>query len=360
MPSLKWMAPEGKPRFFPLYKKVTSVGRAPTNDVNIDSRDLDEHHFQIAFDGRDFSVSETADTATLHINGKKKRRSKIFHGDRLDVGGVSLSFQVLDEGVVPESEGTSFPTGVAERAALHRLVEFSEQLNRIANVEEQLQTLIDAVIDVTNADKGFVILLKDQKPRITVARNLSKESLPEDVTQLSDSILQKVIETRKPVIVSDAVNDTMFRGSASIMNLRLSSVMCAPLMAEGQLIGVIYVGNDSVRNLFEDASLDVFTVFATQGALILQNAMLRDALRLDRDQLAGALEDRRFGDIVGSCPSLMEVFDTVEKVAGTDVNVLITGETGTGKELIAREIHRRSRRAAKPFVVVNCGAIPEN
>src|SRR5690606_36580411 len=60
------------------------------------------------------------------------------------------------------------------------------------------------------------------------------------------------------------------------------------------------------------------------------------------------------------CPSMLDVFRKLEKVAGTDISVLVTGETGTGKELIAHELHTRSNRAAGPFVTVNCGAIPEN
>jgi len=88
--------------------------------------------------------------------------------------------------------------------------------------------------------------------------------------------------------------------------------------------------------------------------------MLLSALRADKEKLSAELEDKRFGEIIGSCPSMLEVFRKLQKVAATDISVLITGETGTGKELIAREIHRRSNRAQGPFVTVNCGAIPEN
>ncbi len=88
--------------------------------------------------------------------------------------------------------------------------------------------------------------------------------------------------------------------------------------------------------------------------------MLLSALRADKEKLSAELTDKRFGEIIGACPSMMEVFRKLQKVAGTDISVLITGETGTGKELIARELHRRSNRANGPFVTVNCGAIPEN
>ena len=126
------------------------------------------------------------------------------------------------------------------------------------------------------------------------------------------------------------------------------------------MLGLIYVGNDNVVNLFESSSLDVMSIFAGQASLILQNAILLDELSTDKARMEEELGGGRFGDVIGSCASLREVYKRVDKVAGTDINVLITGETGTGKELVARELHRRSKRSEGPFVVVNCGAIPEN
>jgi transcriptional regulator with PAS, ATPase and Fis domain len=136
--------------------------------------------------------------------------------------------------------------------------------------------------------------------------------------------------------------------------------MCAPLLSQGEVIGALYVGNDRVKHLFERPQLDVLTIYAAQASLILQNAMLLTALRADKEKLAQELSDKRFGEIIGSCASMLEVFRKLQKVATTDISVLITGETGTGKELIAREIHRRSPRVSGPFVTINCGAIPEN
>ena len=91
-------------------------------------------------------------------------------------------------------------------------------------------------------------------------------------------------------------------------------------------------------------------IFAGQASLILENAMLLTALRADKEKLAAELSDKRFGEIIGACPSMLEVFRKLQKVAATDISVLITGETGTGKELIAREIHRRSNRVDGPFI----------
>jgi transcriptional regulator with GAF, ATPase, and Fis domain len=361
MPSLKWIRPEGRPKVYSVFKKLTSIGRAGGNDIQIEDRSLADYHAQLVFDGRDFNLNEVDREGEIQINGKKKRRCKIQHADRLTLGAVELVFSAFDESVDRSArDDESDLRGAAQLVGLRMLHEISQRLMQSRTIEEQLESLMDAVIEVTHAGKGFLLLLENGETKITVARHLSGRALPETEHLLSDSIVKRVLETKQPLIVSDAVNDTIFGGAQSVMNLQLASVMCAPLMAQGQLLGLIYVGNDTVRGLFEESTLDVLTIFASQASLLIQNAMLLDQLRSDRDHLVQQLSEKSFGDIVGTNPSLVEVFRKVEKVTTTDISVLITGETGTGKELIARELHRRSHRASGPFVVVNCGAIPEN
>jgi transcriptional regulator with GAF, ATPase, and Fis domain len=357
MPSLKLVPPAGRPRVFPIYKKITTIGRAMGNDVCIEGGGVADFHAQIVFDGRDFNLSEVDRHGEIAINAKSKRRAKLVHNDRLNLGGPELVFSVYDEASLANKDKDD---EAGELAGLRKLHEFSQRLMEIKDVSELLKALMDAVIDVTHADKGFLLLVRGEGPEIAVARNLRQQDIPPSVRHLSDSIVSKVIAQRRPVIVSDALHDAEFQGSESVMNLKLCSVMCAPLIVQGQLLGLLYVGNDNVVNLFEERSLDVLTIFAAQASLILQSALALDQLKSDRDRLQEKLDHKHFGDIVGSCPGLVEIFKRVEKVATTDISVLITGETGTGKELIAREIHARSPRKAGPFVVVNCGAIPEN
>jgi transcriptional regulator with GAF, ATPase, and Fis domain len=357
MPSLKLVPAAGRPRVFPIYKKITTIGRAMGNDICIEGSSVADFHAQIVFDGRDFNLSEVDRHGDITINTKSKRRAKLLHNDRINLGGVDLAFSVYDEG---QSPGKDRDDDAGELSGLRKLHEFSQRLMEIKDVSELLKALMDAVIEVTHADKGFLLLVRDEGPEIAVARNLRQQDIPPSVRHLSDSIVSKVIAQRRPVIVSDALHDAEFQGSESVMNLKLCSVMCAPLIVQGQLLGLLYVGNDNVVNLFEERSLDVLTIFAAQASLILQSALALDQLKSDRDRLQEKLDHKRFGDIVGSCPGLVEIFKRVEKVATTDISVLITGETGTGKELIAREIHARSPRKTGPFVVVNCGAIPEN
>jgi two-component system response regulator HydG len=100
-----------------------------------------------------------------------------------------------------------------------------------------------------------------------------------------------------------------------------------------------------------------------RGAIVAVLKRLLEQRRLDaeRNLLRRQIEKPySFDDIVGTCPAMRKVYEVIEQVADSGVDVLVVGDTGTGKELVARSIHRRSRRAAGPFVPVDCGAIPEN
>jgi transcriptional regulator with GAF, ATPase, and Fis domain len=355
MPCLKWSVPVGKPRAFPIFKKITSIGSAGGNDICLEQPSLSDYHAQIIFDGRDFNFSEVDTQGKILVNGKKKRRGKLIHNDRLTLGEIELTFSLYDEAADDSSNEIA-----TEISGLRKLFEFSQRLMEVKSVSALLDELMDSVIEVTSADKGFLLLVEHGEPRVAVARNLSQQNLPNGVRHLSDSVIERVIQSKRPLIVSDALHDEQFKTSESVMNLKLCSVMCAPLLSQGELLGILYVGNDNVVNLFEESSLDVLSIFAGQASLILQNALLVDSIKSDFDALKQQLDANRFGDIIGSCPSMREVFRTVEKVACADISVLITGETGTGKELIARAVHQGSPRKDEPFVVVNCGAIPEN
>ena len=366
MATIRYYPSEGPPVLRVLHKPVTTIGRDLGNDVHLPDRSVSDHHAQIVFNGRDFQLEELDRNAEILINGKKKRRARLVNGDRLVLGDAQLGFSMYTE--VSEDEfggGTPATDTDAGVSWLRRLHAFSERLMDSRDVESVLETLLDDVIDLTGASRGIVLLVDPgegagAQPRVRASRNVKQEVIEEPSGRISDSIVRQVIETRRPVIVSDALTDTTFGKSESVVALELSSVMCVPLLSQGEVIGALYVGNDEVKHLFERKQLDMLTIFAAQASLIVENAMLLSALRADKEKLQSELKDKRFGEIIGSCPSMQEVFRKLQKVAATDISVLITGETGTGKELIARELHRRSNRNGGPFVTVNCGAIPEN
>ncbi|HUQ04417.1 MAG TPA: sigma 54-interacting transcriptional regulator [Kofleriaceae bacterium] len=357
MPSLRLAAPGQPPSIYHLYKKITSLGSGPDNDVVLPDPLIGDAYASIHFDGQTYTITTLQRKAEVVVNGKKRSKHKLSHDDKLTIGSCELRFALVDDAAIPEEEEVST---VADLDAYHKLFDFSEKLMHQRDLGELLDTLMDLVIEITNADKGFLILMEGDTLDIKVARNLKRENISDAVSQLSDSIVAKVVHTRRPVIISDAMHDVEFAAAKSVMQLRLSSVICVPLLDRGRLLGLIYVGNDSVIDLFQEQMMRALTVFSSQASLIIANAMLLDELRVDNRRLHERLEQFRFGEIVGTSPVMQQVFRRVEKIAPTDISVMITGETGTGKELIAREIHTRSPRNGKPFITINCGAIPEN
>ncbi|HSU38337.1 MAG TPA: sigma 54-interacting transcriptional regulator [Polyangiaceae bacterium] len=366
MAIVRYFPAEGAPLIVALHKPVTTIGRALGNDIALPDASVAHHHAQIVFNGRDFQLEEVDREAEIQINGKKKRRARLVHGDRVTLSRAQLGFSMFTElDMSPASAAGAQSQAESDMAGLRRLHAFSERLMTVSSVDQLLETLLDDVIQLTGAARGFVLLVdmnegKSVAPRVRVSRNVRNDAIEDPSGTISDSIVRQVIETKRPIIVSDALTDTTFGKSESVIALKLSSVMCAPLLSQGETVGALYVANDEVKHLFERKQLDLLTIFAGQASLILQNAMLLSALRADKEKLQGELQDKRFGEIIGACPSMMEVFRKLAKVAATDISVMITGETGTGKELIARELHRRSSRPNGPFVTVNCGAIPEN
>jgi transcriptional regulator with GAF, ATPase, and Fis domain len=368
VPTLILKTRDGQERSYPLVKRITSVGRDPENDLPLEEPGLPATALHIRFDGLEFTAT-CHEGAEMVVNGKRRSSCRLAPGDRIQLASSELLFTAGPASATPSPHAASraivaprLPVApVADRVeAMKALMRFSERLLAATDLNRLMDELIDAVLEVTRADKGFLILVESDELTVRSARNLAHDSIEDAVSRVSDSIVQKVVRTRQPLVVADAVHDSEWSNSSSVVNLKLCSVMCAPLMEKGDVFGVIYVGNDSVVSLFDDKDLEALTIFAAQASLLVQNAQLLDALRRENVSLREAVATRQYGEMIGTCGSMREVFRRIDKVAGTDVSVLVTGETGTGKELVAREIHRQSSRTQGPFVAVNCGAIPES
>lgn len=145
----------------------------------------------------------------------------------------------------------------------------------------------------------------------------------------------------------------------------LQSLCCIPLLRPEAALGVLVLGSTR-KDAFQPEDLELLNQVAIQLAIALENhraaaeiETLKQRVAEERKYLDGELRSEgHFNEIIGDSHSLKHVLDQVATVASSDATVLILGETGTGKELIARAIHRLSRRNDSPFIKINCAAIP--
>jgi Nif-specific regulatory protein len=176
-----------------------------------------------------------------------------------------------------------------------------------------------------------------------------------------------VIETREPVLALDALTDSRFAGSESIVARHILSILCVPLAIRDRIAGAIYVDHRESRHLFNQADLEFLVAFADQAAIAIENARLfseldasRQSLKLENESLRNEiLSSHNLGSMIGRSRSIVELKQMIEKVAQSSSTVLIRGESGTGKGLVARIVHSISPRRQEPFIHFNCAALPE-
>ncbi|HET7291745.1 MAG TPA: sigma 54-interacting transcriptional regulator [Vicinamibacteria bacterium] len=260
-------------------------------------------------------------------------------------------------------------------------------------LEELLRRLMRIALENAGAERGF--LLHEQEGQLVIEAQAGVDgqdvslpgSLPlDEPATLSRAVVQFVRKTLTSVVVGDATRDERFAADPYVAKARPRSILCIPLVHQGTLGGILYLENSLAKDAFTADRIEVLDVLAGQAAISLENARLyrektREIERRRRaeEELRRALEEveslknrllaenvylqeeirreHNFEEMVGNSPALLEVLRKVERVAPTDSIVLVGGETGTGKELIARAIHNRSARKDRPLVKVNCGAI---
>jgi adenylate cyclase len=167
-----------------------------------------------------------------------------------------------------------------ERSKLLALANTTQAINSSLELDEVLQLVMDTIIRLTEAERGFLMLRDIRGEMATrVARNWEQESINPNEFAISRTIMQRVIDSGEPILTTNAQEDPRFGGQESIVAYNLRSILCVPLKAKTELIGVIYADNRIRSGIFKEAERDLLTVFADQAAIAIENARLFASVR---------------------------------------------------------------------------------
>ena len=241
------------------------------------------------------------------------------------------------------------------------LLRISQQINSITEIDELLENIMDIAVETLSAERGFLVLKGDDNLlNVRVARNIARDQA-QDMTGISTSIVQQVIQNSEPLLTLDAQADPRFQEAQSVIFQKILSAACVPFHMKGKTLGAIYLDSRLDRQRFNQESLDFLSAFANNAAIAIENARLMSQLRQENIQLRQEVQERyRFSEIVGNSSAMQEVFDLLNKIVNSDISVLLEGESGTGKELVAKALHYNGPRREKPFIAQFCGNLAES
>ena len=247
-------------------------------------------------------------------------------------------------------------------AYLKALVEISSEINSIQELEPLLERILDTTMQKLSAERGFIFLRTSGDDSIVpkAVKNLDPQTIAAGES-ISMTAINSAIDEQKPILTFDTLSDDQFDQSESVVLHQIQSIACVPLMLKGELIGGIYLDSRGKKAHFTRQSLEFLSAFANQAAIAMENARLVASLREENEVLKEEVNRiYPFKEIVKGSRAMESVFHLMSRVLNNDTTVLISGETGTGKELVARAIHYNGLRKDRPFTPVNCAAIPAN
>ena len=378
-------------RSFLLNKDVTTIGRSSVNDIAVPDRFVSREHAKvIRMEDGDFEIRDLGAKHPIRINDKVVVKHKLREGDRIQVGNSLLLYQAEEtspqgrvEFLSPD-EMTQVSVEVASLDAkktqpfsmldldskdflslqrdhqrLMLLYEFSKAIN--SHLEEShnlLDEIMNTAFKTLDAERGFVALLdaKTGELNCELIRDESLEQGGEDL-EVSKTIFHRVLNEGISILTVNALKDSQFEQAKSVRQFNIRSAICAPLMFRDEVLGVVYLDNRASAGRFFEDDLMFLMAMCHQAGIAMGNAALHRQVLKENVRLADALLPKF--QIIGESDEMKRIFQTMKKVAPSDITILLQGDTGTGKELIARSLHSLSPRSENPFVAVNCAAIPK-
>ncbi len=220
-------------------------------------------------------------------------------------------------------------------------------------------TVLRKLVELAPAERGFVVVREGGAFEVKRDVRFERGHVSTEDRRVSRRLVRQVIDTGEPFVSQNLLVDARVERLESIEMAGARAVLVVPLAAGGEVYGVLYLDRPSADGGFVDSAVRLVRDAAALGGLLLRRAIEREEMKRRVQSLERDLTARHdFQGIVTRDDKMLRLLKTVAQVAASDATVLVSGETGTGKELVARAIHANSPRAKRPFVVLHCTALP--
>jgi transcriptional regulator with GAF, ATPase, and Fis domain/pSer/pThr/pTyr-binding forkhead associated (FHA) protein len=325
------------------------IGRDEAADLHLPDEYVSLRHCIVSVGPDRYFIHDCGSLNGTRLNGKRITGShELHHGCQIEIGASELIFLEESDTAIPESTVELDASPVDPRS-----VELSMDGNpRLLTHQSMLELLRELRLVPRKSLSIRQKLLQFLLAKIPAER---AAMLLMDSTGTVDSLSVDRKYPLRPVRLSKAAMERVYRDGIAIMT---ASTIYIPLTGSDGNLGVIYVATADRNVPFDADHFELMTMIVGLGGFALEQAMRLERMETENSSLKRDMEMRT--EVLGESDAILKLRAQVARVAATDSTVLIQGETGTGKELIARSVHQNSRRSAGPFVAINCGAITES